>query len=241
MNRGPFERFMPRMPKHRKGLGADAIGGDASYDPAGNGVNPNPSAKDSGEGYDAIQGANPAPDIDIREGYLPTDSQAQMNTVTTKKILTPNSFQIIKFQKPYFPDEDCQNIEAIGWQQSITANPTDFTVFSMPASMTGVYRYLGFDSNEFADRTFTIFINGIPIQGYSNFQGQIGTIARPFDTFIPIPPQSTTIFRVIGPSTGGGNIITWRFKGWFWPINSGTQETIVEHYGPVNPEEEGLI
>jgi len=242
MSYGPFDKFLAKKPLRRRGLGANAIGGEASYDARGVAVNLNPSAKDSGEGYEnVIQGENPTPEVDMREGYNPTDSQAQTTTVTTKKVVTPESYTIFKFQKLYFPDEDCLNIEAIGWQQSITANPTDFSVLTMPPFQRGVIRYLGLDSNEFTDRVFTIFINGSPVAGYSNFQGQIGTFARPFDTFIIVPPNSTMILRVAGPSTGGANIMTWRFKGWFWPIATEHREETVESYGLVDPEEEGLI
>lgn len=242
MSHGPFDRFLTRMPKRkRKGLGANAIGGEEAYDSQGVATNPNPSANDTGEGYNAVQGANLAPDVDPREGSTPLDAMAGMNTHTRKSVLSPDSFQVIKYQKLYYPDEDCTQLEAIGIGQAIPSNPTIYPVFTMPSLMRGIIRYVGFDSNEFADRFFTILINGTPVPGYGNFQGQIGTIPRPFDTFIIVPQASQLQISVATVSTGGGNTFSFRFKGWYWPIASEQPETIVEHYGLVNPEEEGLI
>ena len=217
------------------------VGGDRSYDVLPDLTNPGFGKESDPYNTQTEDAANPDPSIDPREGFIPLDSQAMSSTVSTKKIVQPGTEQLVKYTKLYFPDEDCTQIEAIQINQAIPSNPTIYTIFTMPPLTRGIIRYIGLDSNEFADRTFTFLLNGIPVAGFGNFQGQIGTIQRPFDTFLIIPAQNTLTLSLATVSTAGANFISYRFKGWFWPMSMEGKQTIVEEYGLTDPEEEGLI
>jgi len=244
---GPFKIFKrkkrPLIRRTAKGLGEGALpgaGANNAYDLYGPTENPN--LEKTSDPFVSQYGntLNPTADQNLNQSYAP-DVAASAKTVSTKKVITPDSYQIVKFEKIYYPDEDCVQIESIQIQAAIPSNPSVYSIFAMPSFSRGIIRYIGFDSNEFVDRFFTLLLNGVPVQAYSNFQGQIGTVQRPFDTFIIIPQQTTLTLSIATPSTAGANFISFRFKGWYWPLSMEGKQQIVEQYGPVEPGEEELI
>jgi hypothetical protein len=104
------------------------------------------------------------------------------------------------------------------------ANRATVTQYHMPPGFAGVVKGLALVAlqggfNDFSgDVIFRLFRNTVPVENYENVPFQIGSLAQPAQTFIPLRPNQTLFVYVetyINPPTGLAAAL---LSGYKWPF-----------------------